>query len=179
MLQRYWDGRKKLLQIRTGLKVQLEGEAPISFPTVLVKSRKPKTGMKELVRNGVSQTNSREILEAATCHFRKAFDETSAGVSVQRLEWTLRKTLEKASAENLTRDWSEKEVKQALRELANDKSPGRDGLPRELFQRYWELLREPVMKMVGEFAAIGKMPDVANEAVTILLYKKGAEMDIK
>ncbi|CAI5953830.1 unnamed protein product [Closterium sp. NIES-65] len=37
------------------------------------------------------------------------------------LEWTPRKTLEEASAENLMRDWSEKEIKQALKELANTK----------------------------------------------------------
>ncbi|CAI5943545.1 unnamed protein product [Closterium sp. NIES-65] len=56
----------------------------------------------------------------------------------------------------------------AAKGLANDKSPGWDGLPKELYQWHWELLREPVMKMIGEFAAAGKMPDVANEAVTIL-----------
>ncbi|CAI7873075.1 unnamed protein product [Closterium sp. NIES-54] len=74
---------------------------------------------------------------------------------------------------------SREEVKQALKELANDKSPGWDGLPKELFQQHWELLREPMMKMIGEFTATGKLPDAANEAVTILLYKKGAETDIK
>ncbi|CAI5482617.1 unnamed protein product [Closterium sp. Yama58-4] len=179
MLQRYWDGRRNLLQIRTGLKVHLEGEAPTSFPTALVKSRKAKMGIKELVRNGISHTKVRKILEAATCHFREALDEAPAGTTEPRLEWSLRKTLDEVSAESLTRDWLEQEVKHVLKELANDKSPGRDGLLKELFQRHWELLREPVMKMVGEFAATGKLPEMANEAVTILLYKKGAETDIR
>ncbi|CAI5968465.1 unnamed protein product [Closterium sp. NIES-65] len=49
-------------------------------------------------------------------------------------------------------------------------------LPRLL---HWELLREPMMKMIKDFVGSGKLPDVANEAVTILLYKKGAETDIK
>ncbi|CAI7862180.1 unnamed protein product [Closterium sp. NIES-53] len=84
-----------------------------------------------------------------------------------------------SSREGSRYSWSEQEVKQALKELANDKSPGWDGLPKELFQQHWELLREPMMKMIGEFTATGKLPDAANEAVTILLYKKGAETDIK
>ncbi|CAI7795854.1 unnamed protein product [Closterium sp. NIES-54] len=179
MLQRYWDGRRNLMQLRTGLKIQLDGEAPTSFLTALVKSRKARTGIKELVRNGVSHTVAREILGAATCHFKEVFDEAPAGGTKPRLEWSPRKTLDVVAAESLTKDWSEQEVKQALKELANDKSPGWDGLPKELFQRHWELLREPMMKMIGEFTATGKLPDAANEAVTILLYKKGAETDIK
>ncbi|CAI5468614.1 unnamed protein product [Closterium sp. Yama58-4] len=179
MLQRYWDGRRNWLQLRSGLKVQLDGEAPTSFLTALVKSRKARTGIKELVRNGVSHTDARDILEAATCHFTEAFNEVPAGVAEPSLEWLPRNTLDEAAVASLSLEWSEQEVKQALKELANDKSPGRVGFPKELFQRHWELLREPVMKMIGEFTATGKLPDVANEAVTILLYKKGAETDIK
>ncbi|CAI5469664.1 unnamed protein product [Closterium sp. Yama58-4] len=179
ILQRYWDGRRNLLQLRSGLKVQLDGEAPTSFLTAPVKSRKARTGIKELVRNGASHTEAREILEAATCHFREVFDDVPVGGTEPRLEWSPRKTLDEVAAASLTLEWSEQEVKQALKELANDKSPGWDGLPKELFQRHWELLREPVMKMIGEFTASGKLPDVANEAVTILLHKKGAGTDIK
>ncbi|CAI5977784.1 unnamed protein product [Closterium sp. NIES-65] len=179
MLQRYWDGWRSLLQLQTGLKVQLEGETPTGFLSALVKSRKAKTGIKELVRNGVSHTEAHEILEAATDHFKEAFDDTTTGGLLPSVEWTPRRVLERASAECLAKDWSEEEVQQAIRELANDKSPGRDGLPKELFQVHWELLREPLMKMVGEFVKTGKMPDIANEAVTILLFKKGAQTDIR
>ncbi|CAI5463223.1 unnamed protein product [Closterium sp. Yama58-4] len=160
-------------ELRSGLKVQLDGEAPTSFLTALIKSRRARTGIKELVRNGVSHTEARGILEAATCHFREAFDEVPAGGAEPSLEWSPRNMLDEAAVASLSLEWSEQEVKQALKEVANDKSPGRDGLPKELFQRHWELLREPVMKMIGEFIATGRLPEVANEAVTILLCKKG------
>ncbi|CAI7825955.1 unnamed protein product [Closterium sp. NIES-53] len=144
MLKRYWDGRRNLLQTRTGLKVQLDGEAPTGLLSALVKSRKAKTGIKELVRGG-----------------------------------TPRRVLEDASAEELTRDWTEREVRRAIKELANDKSPGKDGLPKELYQVHWESLKGPVMKMVKDFMVTGNLPEVANEAITVLLYKQGDETDVR
>ncbi|CAI7920074.1 unnamed protein product, partial [Closterium sp. NIES-54] len=180
MLERYWDGRRSLLQTRMGLRVQLNGEAPTALLSALVKSRKAKSGIKELVRNGVSHTEAREVLAAATSHFAEVFGEQSGGDGAEpALEWAPRRILDEASAEVISRDWTEAEVKQAIRELANGKSPGGDGIPKELFQYQWELLKKPVMSMVEEFVSSGKLPDVANEAVTILLYKKGEETDVR
>ncbi|CAI5476543.1 unnamed protein product [Closterium sp. Yama58-4] len=127
MLERYWDGRRNLLQTRMGLKVQLNGEAPTALLSALVKIRKAKSGIKELVRNGVSHTEAREILAAATSHFAEAFDDQAGG---------------------------------------DEAEP-------------WELLKKPVMNMVEQFVTSGKLPEVANEAVTILLYKKGEETDVR
>ncbi|CAI5969000.1 unnamed protein product [Closterium sp. NIES-65] len=180
MLERYWDSRRDFPQTRTGLKVQLNGEAPTALLSAMVKSRKARTGIKELVRNGVSHTEAKEILAAATGHFAEAFGEQSGNDGAEPvLDWTLRRVLEEASAEAISRDWTEAEVKQATGELANGKSPGCDGIPKELFQHQWELLRKPVMSMVEEFVSSGKLPEVANEAVTIVLYKKGEETDVR
>ncbi|CAI5483065.1 unnamed protein product [Closterium sp. Yama58-4] len=179
MLKRYWDGRRNLLQTRTGLKVQLDGEAPTALLSALVRSRKAKTGIKELVRDGVSYSEAKAVLGEATRHFTTALDVGSAGGDEARsLQWSPRRVLEDASVVELSRDWTE-EVRQAIRELANDKSPGKDGLPKELYQVHWESLKGPVMKMVKDFMETGDLPEVVNEAVTILLYKKGDETDVR
>ncbi|CAI7729650.1 unnamed protein product [Closterium sp. NIES-53] len=162
--------------VAEGFKVQLCGEAPTGFLSALAKSRKAKAGIKELVWDGVSHTDARAILETATRHFREAFNESFGLAGVEsELQWTPRTVVEEAYAEALIKDWTEEEVKKAIKELANDKSLGRDGLPKELFCTHWDVLNGPVMKMVREFVAMGKMPEVANEAVTVLLYRKGAE----
>ncbi|CAI5458366.1 unnamed protein product [Closterium sp. Yama58-4] len=180
MLERYWDSWRDFLQTRTGLKVQLNGEAPTALLSAMVKSRKAKTGIKELVRNGVSHTEAKEILAAATSHFVEVFGEQSVSDGTEPvLDWTPRRVLEEASAAAISRDWTEAEVKQAIQEMANGKSPGCDGIPKELFQHQWELLRKPVMAMIEEFVSSGNLPAVANEAVTILLYKKGEETDVR
>ncbi|CAI5940792.1 unnamed protein product [Closterium sp. NIES-64] len=92
MLERYWDSRRDFLQTRTGLKVQLNGEAPTALLSAMVKSRKARTGIKELVRNGVSHTEAKEILAAATGHFAEAFGEQSGNDGAEPvLDWTLRR----------------------------------------------------------------------------------------
>ncbi|CAI7805556.1 unnamed protein product [Closterium sp. NIES-54] len=85
MLKRYWDGRRNLLQTRTGLKVQLDGEAPTGLLSTLVKSRKAKTGIKELVRGGVSYSDAKVVLDEATRHFKEVFDVASAEGDEERL----------------------------------------------------------------------------------------------
>ncbi|CAI7811431.1 unnamed protein product [Closterium sp. NIES-54] len=180
LLRRYRDGWRSFLELRTGFKVQLCGEAPTGFLSALAKSRKAKAGIKELVWDGVSHTDARAILETATRHFREAFNESFGLAGVEsELQWTPRTVVEEAYAEALIKDWTEEEVKKAIKELANDKSLGRDGLPKELFCTHWDVLNGPVMKMVREFVAMGKMPEVANEAVTVLLYRKGAETNVQ
>ncbi|CAI5458325.1 unnamed protein product [Closterium sp. Yama58-4] len=73
----------------------------------------------------------------------------------------------------LEADWSEQEVKQAFKALANNKSPGRDGLPKELFEQNWDVLGRDFMKLARSFSDTALLPASIKEAVTILLHKKG------
>ncbi|CAI5459329.1 unnamed protein product [Closterium sp. Yama58-4] len=185
------EERKRVRQTRRALESQVDtlqrrvmadpgddaSQALLTTREAMLK-RKAKTGIKELVRDGVSYSDAKAVLGKATRHFKMAFDVGSVGGDEARLlRWTPRRVLEDASAEELTRDWTEKEVRQAIRELANDKSPRKDGLPKELYQVHWESLKGPVMKMVTGLMETGDLPEVVNEAVTVLLYKKGDETD--
>ncbi|CAI5480741.1 unnamed protein product [Closterium sp. Yama58-4] len=76
-------------------------------------------------------------------------------------------------AETLTREWSEQEVKNAFAAMARNKSPGSDGLPKELFEAHWDLLGESFMAMAKDFEGTAALPAEIKEAVTILLHKKG------
>ncbi|CAI5999193.1 unnamed protein product [Closterium sp. NIES-65] len=83
------------------------------------------------------------------------------------------KTLRDREKEELEADWTEEEVKKALKEMACDKSPGGDGLPKELFERHWDLLRKDFMGFIKQFESSAVLPEEVQEVVTILLYKKG------
>ncbi|CAI5479258.1 unnamed protein product [Closterium sp. Yama58-4] len=115
-------------------------------------------------------TDARAIMETTTRYFKEAFDETPGSADAEaKLQWMPRAVLEEASAEVLAKDLKEEEVKKAIRELANDKSPGRaEGV-----------VSQPLggvegMRMVREFVATDKLPDV-----TVLMYNKGAKTDVK
>ncbi|CAI5465194.1 unnamed protein product [Closterium sp. Yama58-4] len=57
--------------------------------------------------------------------------------------------------------------------MARNKSPGSDGLPKELFEAHWDLLGESFMVMAKSFESSASLPAELKEVVTILLHKKG------
>ncbi|CAI5962221.1 unnamed protein product [Closterium sp. NIES-65] len=78
----------------------------------------------------------------------------------------------------LSAPWTEDEVRKAIRELAPRKSPGADGLPKELFDHNWGLLGPVLMDLVRRFMGGEALPHTVSTAVTILLHKKGDKGDL-
>ncbi|CAI5484604.1 unnamed protein product [Closterium sp. Yama58-4] len=74
--------------------------------------------------------------------------------------------------------WSEEEVPMAVRELAPRKSPGHNGLPKELFEYNWDLLGPVLMQFVENFTRMAELPREVSTAVTILLHKKGSKEEL-
>ncbi|CAI5457783.1 unnamed protein product [Closterium sp. Yama58-4] len=81
--------------------------------------------------------------------------------------------LSPAAAESMTAEWSEEEVKSAFQSMTKNKAPGRDGLPKELFEVHWDILGEHFMSLVKSFSDTASLPASTKDAVTILLHKKG------
>ncbi|CAI5464731.1 unnamed protein product [Closterium sp. Yama58-4] len=115
-------------------------------------------------------SDSKQILEAASGFFHKLFGKDWR---VDFSNWLPKQRLCEAEAGGLATDWSEDEVKAAFKSLARNKSPGADGLPKELFEEHWDVLGSSFMALVADFTATAELPDEVKEAVTILLYKKG------
>ncbi|CAI5464348.1 unnamed protein product [Closterium sp. Yama58-4] len=83
------------------------------------------------------------------------------------------KVLRSWEAAELSADWTEEEVKRAFSAMAANKSPGKDGLPKELFEAHWDLLGKGFMALAKDFARTAVLSTEVKEAVTILLHKKG------
>ncbi|CAI7905344.1 unnamed protein product [Closterium sp. NIES-54] len=134
--------------------------------------------MHEVTFKGKTYAGVREMLTATTKFFEDSFgggDETDARgaepISLQR-------TIKEASHEALRALWSEEEVRTAVRELALGKSPGQDGLPKELSEHKWDLLGLVLMQFVDSFTRTTKLPSSVSTAVTILLHKKGSKEEL-
>ncbi|CAI5995141.1 unnamed protein product [Closterium sp. NIES-65] len=79
----------------------------------------------------------------------------------------------------LSAPWEGAEVKRALAEMAPGKTPGRDGLPKELWESQWDLLGGQMMQFLKDFERTGALPKEFSTAVTVLLHKKGAKDDLQ
>ncbi|CAI5465152.1 unnamed protein product [Closterium sp. Yama58-4] len=155
-LKLYQDDSKERLQVMTGLLVELASETPSGFLSGLAKSRKAKT----------------EIMELGSVA------EAAPGRTAEPWPIDEGRKLQETDKLQLDAEWSEQEVKAALKGLPVGKAPGQDGLPKEFFERNWELLGPAVMKEVRGFESTGVLSEAFTTAVTILLHKKGDRGDL-
>ncbi|CAI5973365.1 unnamed protein product [Closterium sp. NIES-65] len=171
-LREYHASKRDKLHVMTGTDAELAGEVPSPFLSARVKVRKQKTQIAELKVGGVKISDSPGILTAATQYFTDLFG-TDGRTSTERWKPLAGRKLDAESAAGLAADWTEEEVKQAFKALADGKSPGKDGLPKELFERHWDVLGKEFLRMAQSFSVSATIPANIKEAITILLHKKG------
>ncbi|CAI7826880.1 unnamed protein product [Closterium sp. NIES-53] len=177
-LKLYQDSNKERLQVLTGLLQELAGETPSGFLSGLVKSRKAKTEIAELTFKGVMRKGASEVLQAASEHFREAYALSPSSAPVEPWPIEEGKTLQESDRLQLDGEWSEQEMKAALKGLPAGKAPGQDGLSKVFFERNWELLGPAVMREVRFFESAGVLSESFTTAVTILQHKKGDRDDL-
>ena len=71
------------------------------------------------------------------------------------------------------------ELRAAAAEMANNKSPGVDGLPIEFYCHFWALLEDDLMAVYDECLSIGSLSLTQTTGIVRLLYKKGDRSDLR
>ncbi|CAI5991646.1 unnamed protein product [Closterium sp. NIES-65] len=169
-LREYQASRRDRLHLMAGYGTELKGEVVSKHLSARVKARKQRTRIAELNVNGTMVCDKQGILDAAADFFNGLFGTDKR---THRTSWLPDRRLSAEEAEGLAQDWSEQEAKNAFKALACGKSPGLDGIPKELFELHWDILGECFMSLARSFEASASLPANTKEAVTILLHKKG------
>jgi hypothetical protein len=81
--------------------------------------------------------------------------------------------------ENLIRDFTDREISDALFQIGPLKAPGADGFPARFFQRNWGTIKEEVIRAVKKFFADGEMPPEVNETIIVLIPKNNEPISLK
>jgi hypothetical protein len=63
--------------------------------------------------------------------------------------------------------------------LANNKAPGIDGLPTEIFKMFWNELKDSFLEVPKECFKKGSLPNSMKMSIITLIYKKKSREDIK
>ncbi|GJV61287.1 putative RNA-directed DNA polymerase [Tanacetum coccineum] len=74
-------------------------------------------------------------------------------------------------AEEMIQDVRDKEIKEALFSMGNDKSPGPDGYTAAFFKEAWDIVGQDVIKAVKEFFTNGKILKELNHTIIALIPK--------
>nr|GEY68036.1 hypothetical protein [Tanacetum cinerariifolium] len=81
--------------------------------------------------------------------------------------------LDEQNALNMVRSVSDREVKEALFSMGDDKSPGLDGYTAAFFKEAWTIVGDEVSNAIREFFTNGKLLKELNHTVIALIPKEG------
>jgi hypothetical protein len=81
--------------------------------------------------------------------------------------------------EDLMKEFTEKEISDALFQIGPLKAPGPDGFPARFFQRNWAALKSDVIRAVKRFFQDGTMPEGVNETTIVLIPKSNEACELK
>lgn len=83
--------------------------------------------------------------------------------------------LSKEDREGLEAPITLEELQNATAVMANQKSPGLDGLPTEIYKRYESILLPKLLEVLNWAASEGRLPSSMTEATIIVLPKEGID----
>ncbi|CAI5984943.1 unnamed protein product [Closterium sp. NIES-64] len=110
LLEAYEKSHKEKLQTWACVEAELDGEVASGFLSAQIKARKAGTEIREVSRNGSVFSGVKEVLSAATDHFREAFGCSDGGALPVTVDRTMQRQLGEKSKVSLGAPWAEEEA---------------------------------------------------------------------
>jgi hypothetical protein len=73
--------------------------------------------------------------------------------------------------EDLSREFSKKEIADAMFQMGLLKAPGPDGFPARFYQRHWDIVGKDITTATQRFFCEGALPDGVNDTAIVLILK--------
>ena len=106
----------------------------------------------------------------------------SNGINSKQMEENLKHVKQKITneeQEQLNKWISEIEIRNAIKEMANEKSPGEDGLPKEFYEKIKNIRIPELCEIYNNIILSAKQPLSQKNAIIKLIYKKDDQRKLK
>lgn len=159
-----WRQRSRALWLREGDKNTRYFQRKATW-------RRNKNTISKLKDEGGSWIEERSKLQEMTTSFFKQLytkeDDVDPKTIVDNLNVRVTNDINTA----LVKEFTEKEISDALFQIGPLKAPGSDGFPARFFQRNWGTVKKDVVNAVLNFFKDGIMPEGVNDTVIVLIPK--------
>uniref|UniRef100_A0A3B3XUJ8 Reverse transcriptase domain-containing protein n=1 Tax=Poecilia mexicana TaxID=48701 RepID=A0A3B3XUJ8_9TELE len=133
-----------------------------------------------VTENGEEIKNSEQINTEVYEFYKKLYENKET--NEEELPYFLTKLTNKLTErerKNLDQEITIEELTKAMQSMQNNKTPGRDGLPKEFYACFWDIIKEPLLQVYNEAFREGRLPNMMNQGMITLLYKKGPQNNLK
>ena len=166
-------------QIRARLDRLQYMDKPSKYFYDLEKIRGKSKNIDELKsKEGTILTRKEDILNEIENFYTKLYDREPTDKHQDKI-YQLIKEKKIPQTETIGNLITPKEVKTALNQMQNNKSPGADGLPKEFYITFWSELKEDICEMLNNIFLKKSLSNSQKQAIIKLLYKKGDPKELE
>lgn len=176
-LFRSLNHRNNLNAQKARLKWLKDGDLNTSFFHKTINFRRKKNEIPGLVINGSWTDKVEEVRKGVREFFRNHFSKSKTKRPKLVASSGDRKLM-KEDNKLLTDTFTEKEVIDAISDCDSSKSPGPDGFNFYFIKECWYMIREDILRMLGEFQIYGKIVKGLNPSFIALIPKKEGATDL-
>lgn len=180
-LEKYYRQDYEGVKVRSRLQILDEGECSLKLLKALEKSNGRGKIMQALKdEDGILKTEINEIKCAARNFYSKLYhkSENLSDTAQNEILELIESRISTESKRKLEKEIRMSEISASLKSMANDKSPGPDGLTTEFYKFFWIDLKPKLYAAIQEIYEERKLTKSQREAHTTLLYKKGDPTDL-
>ena len=157
--------------LRSSIRWYLEGEKNTQMFLNLEKSKARNRTMNAVrLHSGEVTKNPTKILQSQHDFYEKLYTKDPEVQFVYQNED--RPVLTQDKSTELDKEITVEELSTALKEMANQKTPGPDGWTAEFYKFFWKYLKDPLLKVIQEDIKTGKIHVTSRQGVITLLPKK-------
>lgn len=176
-LKELFEKRCKAVMFRSKVQYIEENEKCTRFfYKKIVDKKKAMTGLKD--EDGNIKKDTKRMIEVVEDFYSTLYKEKNIEENVMD-EFLEELDCEVDGGESLKKPLDLKEVTEAMKSFKLGKAPGRDGLPREFYSKFWEVVGPDILMVYNEIIAVGEMPPSFREGIITLIFKKNNREELK
>nr|GEY53688.1 RNA-directed DNA polymerase, eukaryota [Tanacetum cinerariifolium] len=147
----------------------IEGDENLKFFHGVINKRRSQLAIRGIFVNGDWYTDPSMVKEAFLDHFTARFKQPSCGRL--KLNMSFPNRLSSDQVGDLDKDISIDEIRKAVWDCGESKSPGPNGFTFEFFRRYWHFIGSDFCAAVNCFFDKGRFPRGSNSSFIALIPK--------
>lgn len=170
------QGRK----VRSRLKNLTEHEKPSRFFLSLERKNGEKKIINQVVVGDNSVSSDPDIISQTYTDFYKKLFASQGDLDLAEQNYFLNHIKREVPEPNkieLESQISKDEILSALKNMKNNKSPGLDGLSKEFYITFWDLISDDLLEVVNESLTIGLLPESQRHGLVTLISKNKPSVD--